>query len=267
MTDDAIEELKKDLYDGHCVFFVGSRYLDPPRSKYVKDIMANIQKDIILAEFKGSYKLRGAGIKGYENLRNYLDKLWSIENYADLQRLINKSIKVNTVITTLFDAHIANAIKKVIRNAEQMTGVESMKKDKTDSISQQDFVIYQLLGDILRPPTLRVSIESNSPPDSSMNKLRFDFINSDNATQFMRNRIKKMSLIALGFDSDDVYDNFFPQLLNDMYFKYSEPLLTKIYFINKLGYSTLYGFWENKSKVDFNIISSSPSDFVDKVVR
>lgn len=261
------DQMKKELMEGDCVFFIGSQFLNPPRHNHMEEIISCIKIDTAAAEYKKAHTWRGAGIGTYSQLRGMLKKLWSEKNYLDLQRLITEPRDINTLVTTLFDSYITTALESKVKNLQNITGTMSTQPEQTKNISQKDFVLYQLLGNIDKPGTMRISLDTYSH-DDSVYAMRDEFKSSSYAAQFLKSRLEKKVLIFLGYDINDIYDSFFGQLINDMYFNSGKRLLTRdIYFVNKVGYDTYYGLWEDRDKTDLNIIPLSPSEFIDRIIR
>ena len=64
-----------------------------------------------------------------------------------------------------------------------------------------------------------------------------------------------------------MYDNFFRELITDFSHRFEFRIKNRIYFVNEIGYDTYYGLWQDKDLEEENIISLSPSEFVNQVIN
>jgi hypothetical protein len=263
------EKLLNDMKQAHAVFFIGSSFLEPPRYEQLEDIMELVEREMSFGRIahRGDQDIANVhgglvnlGRRQYEDLRNYLDKWWPVSKYGDLRLLINNFTTIPAVITSCFDRNIRNSLKKTKKNILDITGVDSTKSGFEVDNNEDDLVLYQLLGTVDKPDTLRLTHDQ-------MYDLRKEFRSSTFGSDFLKHLIKNNTLVLLGYESRDLYDNFFRELINDLYYwkKISQPFPQDIYFVNRLRYDTNYGLWAERDESQLNVIALSPSSFIERL--
>lgn len=166
------------------------------------------------------------------------------------------------MITSCFDRSIRAALKRTKKDLIRVTGHDTTDSDFNLENEEHDLVLYQLLGTVDEPVTLRLT-------NKQIYDLRREIRDSPHSVEFTKSLLKKNSLVILGYESRDLYDQVFRELINDLYFykKLPEGYPEDFYFVNELRYDTTYGLWAGKGEEDLNIISLSPSVFIKKLLK
>ena len=253
------QRLLEDVIEGKVVFFVGSNYLMPPRSAHMEAMMDHVDRERSISKAKDTLGKRVVtlGREEYSDLDEFISDIWPISMYQDLQLLVQKLKKTKFLITSIFDANIERALKEDKR-IFTLRGKDSMDEEKMAQAQYADFVLYQLVGSTKKPETLCLDT-------TTMYSLRDKLRRSSLFRKFYEYAFRNKSLIIIGYDSKDLYDNFFRELINDYFENYEKSLLDNIYFVDKPDYRKYYGIWEDKEEDKLNVIPLLPKDFIKKL--
>ncbi|MGE5661166.1 MAG: SIR2 family protein, partial [Ignavibacteriales bacterium] len=255
-------QLLEDIKNGQAVFFIGSAFLEPPRYKHLEEILIHFEKEKRVSELTKEPKYRdqiaSLGYRPYSELETFLHEVWNGPTESDY--LLGKLRKGSIMITSLFDTSIEKAIESRNRKVTVVRGSESIDTMYSIDFNKTDLLLYKLLGDIDHPDSLYLS-------DNMMWALRDLFKGSEKAVNFLKGIIDKKSLVLLGYDGRDIYDNFFRALINDMSYMFKKSHTKAIYLVNQLEYDNYYGVWEKREEDDISIITLPPVEFLYIITR
>jgi SIR2-like domain len=199
----------------------------------------------------------------YSNLRKYLESTWSTSAFNGIYQLSQNLGNVHSVITTIFDHRILNALTVLGKNVSTVTGIESTSSRFPVHEGPDNLLLYQVLGRTDKPETLWLS--SIPSKKDSLFQLRSQLRDSENARNFIADLLKGKSLILLGYQSEDIYDAFFREIFNDISYDFADHLTRNIYLVNRLRYYNYTGIWGSREENDVTLVELSPFDFITKL--
>jgi hypothetical protein len=262
LLDYPTPQLLEDINNDRVVFFIGSAFLQPPRYKYLDEILSQVEKEKKVRELAKEPKYQGQiasfGYSPYSELRAFLQKVWN--GPRESHYLLGKLRKGSIMITSVFDMSIEKAVQERNRSMPVVRGEDATNPDYTTNIDKIDLLLYKLLGDIDHPENLHLT-------DVMMWALRDLIKSSGTAIEFMKRIVENKTLILLGYDGRDIYDNFFRALINDMSYMSRKSHTKAIYLVNQLDYDNYYGVWEKRDEDDISIITLSPEEFLYIITR
>jgi SIR2-like protein len=250
-------QLLEDVKNGHAVFFIGSAFLEPPRYKHIDEILSYVEKveemNKLLKKPYYSTQIASVNYLPYSELKAFIEEVWKAP--TESHNLLAKLQGTNIMVTTIFDSSIEKAMQNNDKEIIVVTGSESITKNFPINFGSVNLFLYKLLGDIDNPKTLCLT-------DRMMQNLRNSFKKSETAVALLQQIIEDKTLVLLGYDGRDTYDNFFRALVNDISYKFNKSLTKDIYLVGQLEFDNPYGIWEKRNQNDISVITLSPVDFL-----
>ena len=142
IPSDLLDEVKREK----TIFYLGSYFMDPPRVKYIDQIMdifekekaasIRLSKDNILARNLSS-------VRKFQELKNLLNNEWGQSSEGISDRLAQIPY-IHQIVTTLFDMNVETAYRRHSgRQVKIITGIDITKENIKETSDFKDIILFK----------------------------------------------------------------------------------------------------------------------------